>query len=868
MKQFYIIFCFFTSILSLQAQLSDNFSDGDFLNNPIWNGETSEFIVNNQLQLQLNAPDAGSSILTTAYTVPDSSIWEFYFKMDFAPSNANLLRVYLMNNNTDLLSGQGYYIEIGETGSTDAIKFFRQDGNSTSLYLGTCLVGAVANQPAIAKMKIIRSYQGEWALSVDYTGGNNPITELLTTDNTYTSGPSFFGIYCLYTATRKDKFYFDDISCKELLPDVKAPVLSSWNIVDANNIDLIFDEKLNKTTAENEGNYLLQPIIGIPSQAVLDINQANTIHLYFSNPFQSPTNYTLSIQNLSDLTGNLIQPVDINFQYIVGEKPVANEILINEILADPTPPIGLPGTEFLELYNNSNKVLTLKGLSLSDGTSNALLPDILFNPGQYLIVCNTVDTSSYKIFGKTVGVSNFPSLNNTGDNITLASSTGELINSVNYSDSWYGSTLKKDGGWSLELINPSNSCLGAENWSASISPIGGTPGQKNSVYNNQPDLIPPVLISAIPISANSLEILFNEKITDDADIYLNLFSINQGISLTQLTINADQKSITVSLSPSLLSGTLYSLTLSSGFKDCAGNATNQNQTVQFTLPAEANAHDIVINEILFNPKSGGFDFVELYNRSNSIFNISDFKLYNNINGLDIKPIIIDRLFYPGQYLVLTENIDDIKNKYYVKDTTALIATDLPSLNDDKGNITLQYDKNGITHLIDSFSYNDSYHYALLNDHNGVSLERINPDIFLSGSVNWQSASSQVGFGTPSYKNSQYSTIIKPESGKFTLSGNKLSPDEDGYQDVVQILYSLPETGYTANINIFDSSGRKQKEIATNELLGTEGSFKWDGTTDDNTKARLGIYIIFIEYFNLEGTVIQQKLPVVVAGIMN
>ncbi len=868
MKQFYLIICILFNFLTLKAQFTDDFSDSEFLNNPGWNGDKANFIVNNSFQLQLSAPDAGSSVLSTSFTVPDSCKWEFYFKMDFAPSNTNLLRIYLINNKTDLLSGQGYYLEIGETGSGDAIKFFRQDGPSSTLYLGSCAAGAVANQPAVAKMSINRSVKGEWSLAADYTGGSNPVNELSLLDNTYGAGPSNFGIYCQYTATRKDKFYFDDISCKELIADNIAPKALSWKITDPSHIELVFDEKLDKTVVEAISNYDVQSSIGAPSQVTLDPAFGNKIILEFATPFVSPNTYVLTTHKIADLAGNAITELSFTFTYIIAATPGLNDLLINEIMADPTPIIGLPGTEFVELFNNSNKLISLNAVSLSDGTSVSYLPNLTIDSGTYVILCNNSDTGSYKNFGKTIGLSSFPSLNNTGDNLTLKYGPDLIINSVNYSDSWYGSTQKKEGGWTMELINPSNACLGAENWTASINPIGGTPGQKNSVFNNQPDKTPPFIVNVIPLTANTITISFNEKIADNAEIYLNLFFIDQGISISQLVINADQKSLTLSIDQDLTPGISYTLILDKGFEDCSGNPTSIAQSILFTLAAQALLNDIVINEILFNPKSGGYDFVEFYNRSNKIFNIADFKIINALKGLDIKPITVNKLFYPGQYLVFTENAADIKSKYLVKDTTALIETDLPTFNDDRGIVGLQYDKNGITNWVDTFSYYDTYHYALLNDLNGVSLERINYDVSLPGSVNWHSASSQVGFATPGYKNSQYSEIVKPESGKFSLSANKLSPDQDGFEDEIQLLYSLPNPGYTANIDIFDSSGRKIKQMAVNELLGTEGSFKWDGTTDDNTKARLGIYIIFVEYFNLTGTVIQQKLPVVVAGKIN
>jgi len=43
------------------AQVVDNFSDGDFTNNPSWSGTTADFIVNGSQQLQLNNTVAATS---------------------------------------------------------------------------------------------------------------------------------------------------------------------------------------------------------------------------------------------------------------------------------------------------------------------------------------------------------------------------------------------------------------------------------------------------------------------------------------------------------------------------------------------------------------------------------------------------------------------------------------------------------------------------------------------------------------------------------------------------------------------------------------------------------------------------------------
>jgi hypothetical protein len=44
----------------------------------------------------------------------------------------------------------------------------------------------------------------------------------------------------------------------------------------------------------------------------------------------------------------------------------------------------------------------------------------------------------------------------------------------------------------------------------------------------------------------------------------------------------------------------------------------------------------------------------------------------------------------------------------------------------------------------------------------------------------------------------------------------------------------------------------------NELIGTEGTFKWDGSTNENRLARMGVYIIYVQIFTPNGQVKEYK----------
>ena len=64
------------------AQVTDDFSDGDFSNNPTWSGTTGDFIVNGTQQLQLTSLVAGASYLTTPHSLTslDNKEWRIWVK--------------------------------------------------------------------------------------------------------------------------------------------------------------------------------------------------------------------------------------------------------------------------------------------------------------------------------------------------------------------------------------------------------------------------------------------------------------------------------------------------------------------------------------------------------------------------------------------------------------------------------------------------------------------------------------------------------------------------------------------------------------------------------------------------------------------
>jgi hypothetical protein len=529
----------------------------------------------------------------------------------------------------------------------------------------------------------------------------------------------------------------------------------------------------------------------------------------------------------------------------------------------------LPNNEWVELKNTSLFPINLKEWRLSDltGTSGSL-PDFVLQPDSFVIICATSAVSNLSSFGKALSVTNFPSLDNDGDLIAIADANGKIIHAVQYISDWYPNELKKDGGWSLEMIDTKNPCSGFYNWTASKDNSGGTPGRKNSVDGNNRDDSSPKLLRAFATSDTTITLLFNEPVDSLKSATTLNYLFDNGLSASgAMAIPPLFDQLKITLNRSMTAGTVYGVT-TKNISDCSGNIIGEKNSARFGLAQNADSFDLVINEILFNPLPSGVDYVELYNRSQKVVDLSKIYLANrNSNNIisSIQQLSTENyLLFPGDYMAVTTDPDVVKSQYITMNPDAFLKIkSMPSFPNDKGNVIIL---NGQGNILDEVSYSDKWHFALVHNTEGVSLERIDFD-GLSGQSNFHSAATSAGYGTPGFKNSQYKSDNVP-SEEIHITPEIFSPDNDGHDDFATINYSFPTPGYVANITIFDGSGRPVRYLQKNSLSGVTGMYRWDGLNDKNQKLPQGIYIIYTEIFNKDGKKKQFKNTIVLARRYN
>lgn len=861
MKRFFLFFALIPFFLC--AQVTDDFGDGDFTQNPAWTGSIQKFKVNDNFQLQLNDTAAGSAWLSTPAALMSRTEWRFWLSMPYSPSANNYSRFYLMSDQEDLSSDlNGYFLQLGESGSTDAIELFRQSGDALQ---GVCrgTDGLIATSFSL-RIKVVRDGNGKWMVYADPSGGENFQLEAEGTDTVHKS-TSAIGLSCTYTKSNSSRCYFDELYMGTEIIDSLAPEMVSLTTSSDSSLLLQFDEAVDAVSATNTSNYWLEPSLIHPKNVTLMPDDPTSLALLFSAPFVNGTDYTLSASGIQDLSGNIMTLQSLDFSYY---QPQAFDVVINEIMADPSPPAGLPNAEYVELKNQTARLIDLTGWTFTIGSSEKSFEQIQLQADGYLILAHEADQEMLTVYGPVYGFESF-SLTNTGQTLELKDATAQRISSISYEDSWYGDPGKTDGGWALEQINPANICSAADNWKASVHPSGGTPGRENSVYSNQ--VIRPRLAYFEVLGDSLIRLYFTQAmdLLSVADPQHYLISPSDGSSL-QLVFDDDHPNQVMLLTENpFVSGQIYELTISKLLTNCMDIPLAGDTLIAFGLEAPATPNDLIINEVLFNPLADGVDYVEVYNRSENTLNLQDLQIGTVKTS---PPDLSDTSYYtlsekqflliPDAYMVLTSEPERVKKQYVTLNPSGFLRVmPFPSYNNDKGCVILATREGA---LIDVFEYNEDMHYPLLNYVEGVSLERTHADTPTQLVGNWHSAAESVGFGTPAYQNSQ---MIATDQGgdDIRVEPEIFSPDNDGYHDLISIKYNFDQAGYVMHVSIYNASGQLIRNLVNNEYLGTSGLVNWDGLMDDHHKAEIGIYVFFIEVYDTEGHVKQYKRTGVLAG---
>jgi hypothetical protein len=436
----------------------------------------------------------------------------------------------------------------------------------------------------------------------------------------------------------------------------------------------------------------------------------------------------------------------------------------------------------------------------------------------------------------------------------LQSAEGKTIHALEYDLSWYRNSLKEEGGWSLEILDPHNPCGGKNNWAASQHYAGGTPGKKNSLSQSNPDKTPPMLLRTYSKDEKTMVLVFDESLDSQSVWRIQNYQI-QPAGLQPLSIKALPpffREVEIVLNKGMDSNVIYKIT-ASNMRDCSGNYVGAYNQCMAGINREALAGELVLNELLFNPPADGGDYVEVYNSSQKIIDLSHYLLCNRKSTGELYnfyPIASSPWYlFPNSHAVVTTHIEWLLKNRLVKFPQQLITiNNLPSLPDDEGVLVLA---NLNLQVLDELHYEHLWHHPLLVNEEGVALERINYKSPVQNRNNWGSASANAGYGTPGYQNSVF-ILGDSLSGKMSLHPQLISPDNDGLDDRLAITVESKDNSALIAIKLYDSGGNLIKQLVPPQSISGRGTYYWDGLNEQHRMVARGHYQVVVQLTGMQG----------------
>ncbi len=840
--------------------MSESFEDGELGSNPTWEGDTGDFVIEDGV-LRLNAAEAGNSVIWSQYpwAVDGQHVWEFFANLDFSPSTSNQVEIILYADQASLPYNNALVIKWGETGLSDTWEIYQYtDGVEVLVDRGED--GLLADPSASLTARLTTDLSS-WNFSTSYDGA-----VCLEDERQGTMSPLpmaeqlYFGLKCDYTTSRSSSFFFDNIivdSTSLLAGD--GPDLIDIEILSSNTLRLTFDADLDEFWMDQADRYVMTPSLGSLSSVM---STGKEVSLQYEMDMTNATSYTLDLTEARDCNGIAKAEQSMSFDFLLIEEAAFGDIRISEIMADPSPVVAQPEAEWIELYNRSDKFIQLSTLNLQIGNDDLSLSDYVLEPRAYVLITEEEDVVAFGL-ENGLGLVRFPGITNGGEPIALLSDTEE-IDRVDWTDDWYRDADRDQGGYSLELIDPQELCLASSNWRASQADLGATPGAENSVLDDLNVTLS--LASWRFVNASEILLLFNMPLKDE-QLWSNLINTS-ALDAQIVDYMHDGDQILLVLDREVTAGESLRISLSENVVDCQGDILVTDTTVVVNIPFDPIPGDIVVNEILFDPFSGGADFIELQNISSKTLSLAGLALLN-VDNDQLDFITEPGQIAPGEILVWTSDRQDILSRYPVAFPDKLYQQEIPAMNIARGNVSVIWLGSSERTVIDSFDYTPDLHQAFIDETKGRSLERVDGNSSTNLASNWHSASDASGGATPTAVNSQSTPSSSMQSSPGLLVENEVfSPNGDGYKDFLVLRLHPDRPSALATVGIYDAEGRQVRLLASNQLLGQQDFLRWSGENHEGNLVRPGIYVIFAQVFFEDGEVQEYKETCVLAKQLN
>ncbi len=565
-----------------------------------------------------------------------------------------------------------------------------------------------------------------------------------------------------------------------------GPALVSATFMDPETVLVTFSGSLD-TSGISRGNFEINRNRSIENVEFINSTQ---IELSLDGEMSSGQTYTITVTNIPDIFGNQLDEDQVSFTYYFVQTSGPGDIVINEFMYDE--PEGY--TEYVELYNTSNKVFNLSGWQQANdtGTRRVLTEEqVYFPPKSYMVILPNEELLN--IFPEIDFVnagSSLPALKNSGDEIVITNAAGVTLDSLRYSSEWGGDEV------ALERIDQDAISSDINNWAESVAVLKGTPGEENSV---DIDTDGPELLSAEFIDQTSIRVLFSGAL-NRSKISRGNFDVSGGISIDEITFTSSTEAV-LFLNESLKSGRTYTVSVNN-ITDIFGNELERaSASFTYYLIETAKPGDVVINEIMYDEPENYTEYIELYNVSDKAIDLAG---WQQANDTSTRNILTDqqKILPPKSYIAILPNFNLLN-----------IFTDIPHLNAGTGLSTLKNGGDNIVIanaegvIIDSLRYSPEWGGA------DVSLERRRANRSSLYSENWADSPSEK-FGTPGIPNQ-----VDRDFNFAVMEVRSLSPNQ------VRIVFNAAIRESHADSDFFVVEGKHPNSVSreTDQILTLEFS---------------------------------------------
>lgn len=817
-----VILLYLLSLLnSTNAQISDSFNTGN-LNN--WQGDKAKFILENS-KLRSNSTAANDQFYLSQPSSDDNKEWQLDLELKFNTSSVNYVD-FIIASNTNNFSDSLTYIRVGNT--KDEISLYQKKSNTTLLIDGLDEVTKKSNNTLILRARVIKD-----TLLLDYaTSYNAPRTfeKLLKTQidtHSLKFSANYMGLRIRQsTASFFGDHYFNYLYAGKLITDTSKPQIKNLTVIDSNTLGLLFSEPIKLNLLNKLSNFKINSI----SPININLINQDSIELNFLNTFISGKQEQIIIDSLSDLLGNTSRNLLVPFTFFDVRNANYKDLIITEIYSKPLSTS--LNVEAVELFNNTNHYINVGNLIYADLTGTESFPSQTLAPKSYYVLCDDDDTA---LFSNSIALKTMPTLNDSRDLVNIIDNSNQLIGQVLYESSWH-IPGKEDGGWSLEMINSDNGCYNEYNFSSSINNNGHTLGKVNSIESNKNS--PNALLERLFINqAQRLELYFTHALGYDVIMQNGFFSITPNIAIDTIIIDKENPShLSIVLKQPIIGKSEITI---KEHTQCNGQI-QKKQTMEFGIGLQPQATHLQITELMFNAGSNCSEYIEIQNTSTHFISLRNM-LMGHASSTKNEQFNLTEGNYmlaPNQMAVLVQDFKSFNSCYQPCPNSLIIEIDdWETLSDDAGTIWL---KNAQNVLVDSIYYDKEFHSALLNDDDGVALEKLDTNQSgLNGNV-WASVGEDKNYAQPGCQNqfAQNTTSTDAFSLAHPYFGNTANPKAG-------VKYQFKNGVYQISIYIVDKRGLIVKQLANNSTVSKNGVIYWDGVSQDGKNAAIGIYFVKI-----------------------